>query len=186
MAAGRFKTRSDGVATEGEVTTGMVGADVSSGRWLAGGALSHARGKGSFTPAAERAEGASEIRLTTVHPYARVRLGSGCRRGVSRATARTRTGGADVGVGSRRTLTAPGGERVATGLRMRMGAVGARGTVVAAPAGGGFELALKTDALWMRVSSEAAGGSPGRAPMRAACGSCSMPRGSLRPRAGRR
>ena len=37
MAAGRFETRSHGVATEGEVTTGMVGADVSSGRWLAGG-----------------------------------------------------------------------------------------------------------------------------------------------------
>ena len=75
MAAGRFETRSDGVATEGEVTTGMVGADVTSGRWLAGGALSHARGKGSFASAAERAEGESEVRLTTVHPYARVRLG---------------------------------------------------------------------------------------------------------------
>ena len=61
MAAGRFETRSDGVATEGEVTTGMVGADVTSGRWLAGGALSHARGKGSFASAAERAEGESEV-----------------------------------------------------------------------------------------------------------------------------
>ena len=150
MAAGRFETRSDGVATEGEVTTGMVGADVSSGRWLAGGALSHARGKGSFAPAAQRAEGASEVRLTTVHPYARVRLGE-------RMSA---WGLAGYGKGEL-TLTAPGGERVATGLRMRMGAVGARGTVVAAPAGGGFELALKTDALWMRVSSDAAGGLPG-------------------------
>ena len=150
MAAGRFETRSDGVATEGEVTTGMVGADLSSGRWLAGGALSHARGKGSFAPAAQRAEGASEVRLTTVHPYARVRLGE--RMSV--------WGLAGYGKGEL-TVTAPGGERVATGLRMRMGAVGARGTVVPAPAGGGFELALKTDALWMRVSSEAAGGLPG-------------------------
>ena len=150
MAAGRFETRSHGVATDGEVTTGMVGADVSSGRWLAGGALSHAQGKGSFTPAAERAEGESEIRLTTVHPYARVRLGE-------RMSA---WGLAGYGKGEL-TLTAAGGERVATGLRMRMGAVGARGTVVAAPAGGGFELALKTDALWMRVSSEAAGWLPG-------------------------
>ena len=89
MAAGRFETRSDGVATECEVTTGMVGADVSSGRWLAGGGALARQGKGSFTPAAERAEGASEIRLTTVHPYARVRLGEAeCRRGVLRATAR--------------------------------------------------------------------------------------------------
>ena len=150
MAAGRFETRSDGVATEGEVTTGMVGADVSSGRWLAGGALSHARGKGSFAASAERAEGASEVRLTTVHPYARVRLGE-------RMSA---WGLAGYGKGEL-TVTAAGGERVATGLRMRMGAVGARGTLVPAPAGGGFELALKTDALWMRVSSEAAEGLPG-------------------------
>ena len=150
MAAGRFETRSEGVATEGEVTTGMVGADVSSGRWLAGGALSHAEGKGSFASSAERAEGESEVRLTTVHPYARVRLGE-------RMSA---WGLAGYGKGEL-TLTATGGERVETGLRMRMGAVGARGTVVAAPAGGGFELALKTDALWMRVSSEAAEGLPG-------------------------
>ena len=150
MAAGRFETRSDGIATEGDVTTGMVGADVSSGRWLAGGALSHAQGKGSFTPAAERAEGESEIRLTTVHPYARVRLGE-------RMSA---WGLAGYGKGEL-TLSAGGGERVATGLRMRMGAVGARGTLVPAPPGGGFELALKTDALWMRVSSDAAGGLPG-------------------------
>ena len=85
-----------------------------------------------------------------MHPYARVRLGE-------RMSA---WGLAGYGKGEL-TLTAAGGERVATGLRMRMGAVGARGTVVAAPAGGGFELALKTDALWMRVSSDAAGGLPG-------------------------
>ena len=150
MAAGRFETRSDGVATEGEVTTGMVGADLSSGRWLVGGALSHARGKGSFASAAERAEGEAETRLTALHPYARVRLGE-------RLSA---WGLAGYGKGEL-TLTAAGGERVETGLRMRMGAVGARGTVVPAPVGGGFELALKTDALWMRVISEAAEGLPG-------------------------
>ena len=150
MAAGGFETRSPGVATEGEVTTGMVGADLSSGRWLVGGALSHARGKGSFASSAERAEGEAETRLTAVHPYARVRLGK-------RLSA---WGLAGYGKGEL-TVTAAGGERVATDLRMRIGAVGARGTVVAAPPGGGFELALKTDALWMRVSSEAAGGLPG-------------------------
>ena len=150
IAAGRFETRSDGVATEGEVTTGMVGADVTSGRWLVGGALSHARGKGSFATSAQRAEGESEVRLTALHPYARVRLGE-------RMSA---WGLAGYGKGEL-TLSAAGGERVATGLRMRMGAVGARGTVVPAPAGGGFELALKTDALWMRVISDAAEGLPG-------------------------
>ena len=150
MAAGRFETRSDGVATAGEVTTGMVGADVTSGRWLVGGALSHARGKGSFASSAERAEGEAETRLTALHPYARVRLGE-------RLSA---WGLAGYGKGEL-TVSAAGGERVETDLRMRMGAVGARGTVVPAPAGGGFELALKTDALWIRVISEAAEGLPG-------------------------
>ena len=150
MAAGRFETRSDGVGTEGEVTTGMVGADVTSGRWLVGGALSHARGKGSFATSAERAEGESEVRLTTVHPYARVRLGE-------RMSA---WGLAGYGKGEL-ALSGADGKWVETGLRMRMGAVGARGTLVPAPAGGGFELALKTDALWMRVISEAAEGLPG-------------------------
>ena len=150
MAAGRFETRSDGVATEGEVTTGMVGADLSSGRWLVGGALSHARGEGSFASAADRAEGESEVRLTTVHPYARVRLGE-------RLSA---WGLAGYGKGEL-ALSGADGKWVETGLRMRMGAVGARGTVVPAPAGGGFELALKADALWMRVISEAAEGLPG-------------------------
>ena len=150
IAAGRFETRSHGVATEGEVTTGMVGADLSFGRWLVGGALSHARGKGSFASAAERTEGEAETRFTALHPYARVRLGE-------RLSA---WGLAGYGKGEL-TLTGTGGERVATGLRMRMGAVGARGTVVPAPAGGGYELALNADALWMRVSTEAAEGLPG-------------------------
>ena len=150
IAAGRFETRSDGVATDGEVTTGMVGADVTSGRWLVGGALSHARGKGSFATSAERAEGEAETRLTALHPYARVRLGE-------RMSA---WGLAGYGKGEL-TVSGAGGKRVATGLRMRMGAVGARGTLVPAPAGGGFELALKADALWMRVISEAAEGLPG-------------------------
>ena len=150
IAAGRFETRSDGVATDGEVTTGMVGADVTSGRWLVGGALSHARGKGSFASSAERVEGEAETRLTALHPYARVRLGE-------RMSA---WGLAGYGKGEL-ALSGADGKWVETGLRMRMGAVGARGTVVPAPAGGGFELALKADALWMRVSSEAAEGLPG-------------------------
>ena len=150
IAAGRFETRSDGVATEGEVTTGMVGGDVTSGRWLAGGALSHARGQGSFASAGEGAEGEAKTRLTAVHPYARVRLGE-------RLSA---WGLAGYGKGEL-TLAAAGGERVETGLRLRMGAVGARGTVVPAPVGGGYELALKADALWMRVSTQAAEGLPG-------------------------
>ena len=117
MAAGRFETRSEGVATEGEVTTGMAGAD------------RHVRSL-------------ARRRCALARPgQGLVRVCGGARRGRGRdpphGPAPLRAGaprGADVGVGSlagygkgELTVTAAGGERVATDLRMRMGAVGARG-----------------------------------------------------------
>ena len=39
---------------------------------------------------------------------------------------------------------------------MTLGAIGGRGTLVPAPEGGGFTLALKTDAFWVRTQADAA------------------------------
>ena len=61
------------------------------------------------------------------------------------------------------TLTNEGEAPIETGIAMTMGALGGRGTLVAAPQGGGFELALKSDALWMRMTSEEAEGMEGAA-----------------------
>ena len=146
LAAGRFETGS----AEGEVTTGMVGADASSGRWLAGLALSRSRGAGSYAPSAGRARdgGESETLLTGLHPYARLRLGE-------RVWA---WGVAGYAIGEL-TLRASGGERAVADLRMKTGAVGGRAALVPAPAG--FELALASDALWMWLTSVAAPGLPG-------------------------
>ena len=146
IASGRFDAETDGLAMDGEVTTALVGADLSAGRWLAGAAFSHGEGEGSLAPATERDGGKAESRLTSVHPYARVKLGK--RMSV--------WGLAGYGTGQL-ALSTVEGTPVETNLRMRMGAVGARGILVPAPEGEGFELALKTDALWMRVRSNAAG-----------------------------
>ena len=50
---------------------------------------------------------------------------------------------------------------IETDMSLTMGAVGARGVMVEAPAEGGPELAVKSDAMMVRTSSEAASGSGG-------------------------
>ena len=158
VAAGRFDADEDGLRMDGEVTTAVVGADVSRERWLAGAAVSHSRGEGTFGLSGEAAEdpafagGTVESTLTGVYPYARLKLSE-------RITA---WGLAGYGTGEL-TLTNEGEAPIETGIAMTMGALGGRGTLVAAPESGGFELALKSDALWMRMTSEEAEGMEGAA-----------------------
>ena len=113
---------------DGDVTTGMLGADVEGERWLAGVALSRSDGDGSFTltsrMASNRDEGEVESRLTGVYPYARLSLSE-------RVSAWALAG---YGTGEL-TLTESGGKPIETDLSMTMGAVGGRGTLVAAPEG---------------------------------------------------
>ena len=61
------------VRLDGEVTTGILGADVQWERWLAGVALSVSEGEGSFDqPGVD--SGKVESTLTSVNPYVRVTL----------------------------------------------------------------------------------------------------------------
>ncbi len=61
----------DGLTLDGEVTTGMLGADYRwKGGWLAGVLLSHSQGEGSFAAAQESGEITAE--LTGVYPYVSV------------------------------------------------------------------------------------------------------------------
>ena len=136
VAMGRFELRDDRLTMQGRVTTGMVGVDVSRGPWLAGAAVSSSHGQGEVVS-----------RLASIHPYVRVQLGE-------RASA---WGVAGYG-GGELTVAAADETPVETGLRMRMGAVGARGTLASAPETEGFELAVKSDAFWTRMNSDAARG----------------------------
>ena len=59
------------------------------------------------------------------------------------------------------TLTEENGDtakRYTTDIGLRMGAVGARGTLVAPAEAGGFELAIRTDAMVLRTTSDATEG----------------------------
>ena len=59
------------VRMDGEVTTGILGADAAWGRWLAGVAVSLSEGEGSYSYS-EVGRGRIESSLTSVNPYARL------------------------------------------------------------------------------------------------------------------
>ena len=154
FATGGFETDADGMRVEGDVTTGLLGADASRGRWLAGVAVSLSRGEGPFrlTGAMEpnRLSGTVESSLTALYPYAKLGLSD-----------RMEAWGM-VGLGTGElTVRESGGRPIETDLGMTMGAVGARGRLLSAGAGGGLDLALRSDAMWVRMKSDAVSGGEG-------------------------
>ena len=143
-ADGDGRTRVDG-----EVVTGVLGADADFGRLLAGVAVSLSEGDGRFdSPGADvGGKGKIESTMTTVSPYARFKL---TERVSAWGLAGWGTG--DMTIRFDDGVMAP----VRTDLSMQMGAVGARGALLTQDGTGGMDLALKTDAFFVRVESEAA------------------------------
>ena len=138
---------------DGEVTTGMVGADYQRGRLTGGAALSHSEAEADYRSDAE--EGRVGVSLTGVYPYAGYAV-----------TDRVSVWGAG-GYGEGELQVKPDeGERAKTDTRLTMVAAGLRGTLAERP--DGLEAAVKADVLFLRMSSaetgelEAAEGRVGR------------------------
>ena len=138
---------------DGEVITGILGADAQRGRWLAGLALSVSEGEGTFEQPEAGQRGTIESNMTSVNPYLRFE-----------ASERLSTWGLlGFGTGEMTITEAARGERgetvTRTGIEMRLAAVGARGALLDAAASGGFDRAVKADAFlveteWEKVSNE--------------------------------
>ena len=137
------------VRLDGEVTTGILGADAEWERWLAGVALSVSEGEGSFDqPGVD--SGTVESSLTSVNPYVRYE-----------ASDRLSVWGlVGYGTGDMTMTQAARGERTETvtrtDLMLRLGAAGARGVLLEADEDGGIDLALRGDAFLVQMESEAA------------------------------
>ena len=155
MAHGRFDGETDSgegrLGVDGEVLTGILGADAAWGRMLMGVAVSLSEGEGSFDDswATTGEQGRAESTMTTVSPYARFRL-------TERVSAWGLVG---WGTGAMTLRFDDGSETVRRDLSMRLGAAGARGVLLAPGSAGGMDLALKADAFfvtteWERVSAE--------------------------------
>ncbi len=137
------------VRIDGNVTTGILGADAEWNRLLAGVAVSVSEGEGTFAqPGVD--SGAIESTMTTVSPYARLMVND-------RVSA---WGLAGWGTGDMTIVQAANDrgqpERVTrTDLEMRLAAVGGRGALLEADEAGGIDLALKADAFYVETESKA-------------------------------
>ena len=165
-AQGSFDGREGTFSLDGTVTTGMLGADYARGRWLIGLALAQSDGEGDYRDTdvmsraasqdcpAEAAElcrgavregdGTVEASLTAAIPYAafqaseRLKLWGAAGYGTGEVTLKTELGG-----------------RYSADTSWSMAAAGLRGDLLEAPAeGSGPALAVTSDALWARTSSE--------------------------------
>ena len=167
-AQGSFDGREGTFSLDGTVTTGMLGADYARGKWLVGLALAQSEGEGDYRdtgidprPASQTCpadaedghpcngavragDGSVEASLTAAIPYAALQ-----------ASERLKLwGAAGYGTGEVTLKTAMGGSYKAD-TAWSMAAAGLRGDLLEVPTeGSGPALALTSDALWTRTSSE--------------------------------
>ena len=148
-AVTRFDGRERGpegdLTLDGEVASAMLGADWMAGPWTAGLLLAHSRGEGGYRGASA---GTVSSTVTGLYPYGRYMVNPRV----------TLWGVAGYGAGTL-TLTPQDGDgkplaAIRTDMELTMAAVGVRGVAVEAPAEGGFELAVTSDAMAVRTSSE--------------------------------
>ena len=162
-AISRFDGREGDLTLDGEVTTGLMGADWATERWTAGLAIGHARGTGGYSEGggctagaddngASGCSGEVEATLTGVWPYAGLTL-------TERLSA-----WAAAGYGAGELKLTPGGETAdgsktdgpfRADLTMAMGAAGMRGEVLTPPPEGGLALAVKGDTRFTRTATKA-------------------------------
>ena len=170
----------EGVNLDGDVLTGLLGLDYARNRWLAGIALAYHDGNGSYRSTRNAGAGDLDSTLVSVNPYLRYALtdrlsvwgtlgyGTGTLqlRQESRGQGQMGTElnsvpGESAGTGAGLPSgpgAAPRRQVIETDMSLAMGALGLRGVIYASA---GTELALKTDALWVRTSSDATDGMQG-------------------------
>ena len=149
VAGTTFDGRDGDLTLNGDVLTGTVGVDGEWDRLLAGLAVAHSRGDGSFTKpgTADRGRGELETTLTSIHPYLRYAVNDRL----------DMWGVLGYGTGQME-MELDTGETRETDMDLVMGAFGGRGILLPAGETGGFELATRTDAMLTRTSSDAVAG----------------------------
>ena len=144
----------EGVNLDGDVLTGLLGVDYTRHRWLAGMALAYHDGNGTYTSTRNGGAGDLDSTLVTVNPYLRYalteRVSVWGTLGYGTGTLQLRQelkGQGQIGT----ELNSVPGESIETDMSMTMSALGLRGVIYASA---NTEMALKSDALWVRTSSE--------------------------------
>ena len=143
MAQSRFAGREAGLSLDGDVTTGLLGADYAQGPWTGGAVLSHSSGEGGYSG---DAAGKVEASMTALTPWAGYKV-----------TERLSVWGA-LGYGTGDLTLTPKNPRTQkdqpaqkTDIAMTLAAAGVRGTLLD---GDGPKLDAVADARWVRTTSE--------------------------------
>ena len=147
-AVSSFDGRQDEVDLDGEVVSGLVGADWTHGRTTLGLAMAHSRGEGAYQ--GPSGDGEIETTLTGLYPWGRYELND-------RLSVWGVTG---YGTGAL-TLTPEGLAPFETDTDLAMVSMGSRGVVRTPPADGGLELAILSDALMVRTTTDRVDGVSG-------------------------
>ena len=142
-----FSGREDALTLEGDVSTGVMGADYERGRVLAGVALAYSAGEGSYTEADARGE--VESTLLSAYPYLRYTLSE---RLSVWGVLGLGEGGLTLDMKANENAN---DEHIETDVSLAMAAFGARGKLASVA---GYDLAVKTDVLFVRTESEAVTG----------------------------
>ena len=145
VAGTQFSGRDGALTLDGDVLTGTVGVDSAWDRWLAGVAVSHSLGGGSFTGDGDGDLDSST--LTSIHPYLRYAVNE-------RVDVWSVLG---YGWGDM-TLEPGTGGTLETDTTLLMGSFGGRGILLPAPDNAGFQLATRMDAMLTRTTSGAVAG----------------------------
>ena len=169
-AQSSFDGREGTFSLDGEATAAMLGADYARGNWLVGMALMRSSGEGGYRDtdpggnvcadfdmdgvdpppdlcngAVQDGDGEVEATLTAAVPYAAIQ-----------ASERLKLWGA-LGHGAGEVTLKPdlGGRSLTADISWTMAAAGVRGSLLPPPAkGSGPALAVTSDALWARTSSD--------------------------------
>ena len=143
MARSSFSGREAGLSLDGNVTTGLLGADYAQGPWTGGAVLSHSSGEGEYNG---EAGGKVEASMTALTPWAGYKV-----------TERLSVWGA-LGYGKgeltltpKNPLTQKDQPAQKTDIAMTLAAAGVRGTLLE---GDGPKLDAVADARWVRTTSD--------------------------------
>ena len=166
-AVSRFDGREGRLSLDGEVVTGMLGADWTRGRWTAGLIVSHSAGEGGYSGAPGAGDGAGngpgagtgpgsgsgasgrvEATLTGVFPWGRYALSDRLE-----AWGAAGYGQGELTVTPKRPGTDEDGAAIRAGLELGMAAAGLRGVLLDPESGSGFRLTGKTDAMVVQTAS---------------------------------
>ena len=158
-AVSHFDGREGDLTLDGEVVTGMLGADWTrgsgAGSWTAGLIVSHSAAEGGYSDGSESGArsragsgGKVEATLTGVFPWARHALSERLE-----AWGAAGYGQGELTVTPRRPGTDEDGAAIRTDLELGMAAAGLRGELLDPEAGSGFRLTGKTDAMVVQTAS---------------------------------